>query len=547
MHRKPPARMEAIEPRLFLTKTLGIDVSHWQGSINWTSVAGAGKTFAFIKSTGSDGSTSGAANGNYTDSQFSTNAAGATAAGLKIGVYHFADATNPEQTAVQQANYFISVAGSRMGAGYLRPVCDLEVGDGVLSGAQMSQWANDFCNTIYNSVGVRPFIYCSTNYAKNIYDLSVAQWPLWIANWPASPNPETGDPGVGDGNSGWPASSWKFWQYSSTGTVAGISGAVDLDVFNGDLSALLNYVTTAQEIAVQQGASPITDGQAAAVDFGSVAQNGTNPTKTFTVTNSGGVKLTLGAVSVPSGYTLTEPLATSLLAGQSDTFTVALNSSTAGTKTGSITFSTNDSNENPFNFSVTGSVIPSGPPPSVQTASFHWESWPQQVNFEFSEDVGPSLSVDDFVVSRVGESPVTPNQFQYDAATHTATLVFSTVLIDGNYTATVLEAGVKDADNNSMTADYDFNFFHLCGDANHDGRVDVADLGILAFNWQQSGKLFSDGDFNYNTTVDVGDLGYLASNWQVNLAAPSAPAAAPATSSRLTRSPSPRVIDQVAL
>src|SRR4030095_14205821 len=118
MHRKPPARMEAIEPRLLLTKTLGIDVSHWQGSINWTSVAGAGKTFVFIKSTCSDGSTGGAANGNYTDSQFSTNAAGATAAGLKIGVYHFADATNPEQTAVQQANYFINIAGTRMGAGY---------------------------------------------------------------------------------------------------------------------------------------------------------------------------------------------------------------------------------------------------------------------------------------------------------------------------------------------------------------------------------------------------------------------------------------------
>src|SRR5262245_27795836 len=139
MHRKTPARMEAIEPRLLLTKTLGIDVSHWQGSINWTSVAGAGKTFAFIKSTGSDGSTSGTANGNYTDSQFTANAAGATAAGLKIGVYHFADATNPEQTAVQQANYFMSVASSRMGAGYLRPVCDLEVGDGVLTGAQIDR------------------------------------------------------------------------------------------------------------------------------------------------------------------------------------------------------------------------------------------------------------------------------------------------------------------------------------------------------------------------------------------------------------------------
>src|SRR5262245_16395336 len=122
MRRQSLARIEPIEPRLLMTKTLGIDVSHWQGSIDWASVAAGGKKFAIIKSSGSDGSTSGAANGDYSDSQFTINAAGATAAGLKIGVYHFADPLNPEQTAVQQATYFMSIAGSRMGAGYLRPV-----------------------------------------------------------------------------------------------------------------------------------------------------------------------------------------------------------------------------------------------------------------------------------------------------------------------------------------------------------------------------------------------------------------------------------------
>jgi hypothetical protein len=61
----------------------------------------------------------------------------------------------------------------------------------------------------------------------------------------------------------------------------------------------------------------------------------------------------------------------------------------------------------------------------------------------------------------------------------------------------------------------------LPGDANHDGNVDVADLGILASNWQQSPRTFSQGDFNEDGTVDVADLGILASNWQRS-AAPNA-------------------------
>jgi uncharacterized lipoprotein YddW (UPF0748 family) len=55
------------------------------------------------------------------------------------------------------------------------------------------------------------------------------------------------------------------------------------------------------------------------------------------------------------------------------------------------------------------------------------------------------------------------------------------------------------------------------GDANLDGRVDIADLGILAANWQQSGRFWHHGDFSYTGTVDIADLGILAGNWQAGV------------------------------
>src|SRR4029078_12567991 len=99
-----------------------------------------------------------------------------------------------------------------------------------------------------------------------------------------------------------------------------------------------------------------------------------------------------------------------------------------------------------------------------------------------------------------------------------------------NFRATLIAATLQDGSGNALDGDYDgvagtdmtFDFFHLLSDANHDGKVDVADLGILASNWQQSPRTFSQGDFDYSGTVDVNDLGILASRWQLNLAPTSA-------------------------
>src|SRR5215217_9613824 len=76
--------VEALEDRRLMARPEGIDVSHWQGTINWPQVRSAGKEFAFVKATEST---------NYVDPTAAGNVANARAAGLLVGVYHFARPT----------------------------------------------------------------------------------------------------------------------------------------------------------------------------------------------------------------------------------------------------------------------------------------------------------------------------------------------------------------------------------------------------------------------------------------------------------------------
>jgi GH25 family lysozyme M1 (1,4-beta-N-acetylmuramidase)/uncharacterized protein (DUF2141 family) len=225
-HRQP---VEVLEKRLLMARVAGIDVSHWQGTINWSSVAAAGKQFVFHKAT--EGT-------NYVDPTAATNNAGAAAAGLLVGVYHFAHPDTNSATA--EANWFIQNAGQYANTGDLRPVLDLEDGS-TLTASALATWVNTFCSTVQSALGVDPLIYCNTNYATNEVDATVTSHDLWIANWSTAygdPN-TTGSPPSGV----WGAGNWDFWQYSSTGSVSGISGAVDLDVYNGDLASLqANFV-----------------------------------------------------------------------------------------------------------------------------------------------------------------------------------------------------------------------------------------------------------------------------------------------------------------
>ena len=132
--------------------------------------------------------------------------------------------------------------------------------------------------------------------------------------------------------------------------------------------AITGTVATPPEITVLGSGLAITNGSATpsaanGTDFGGVMQGSTPVIRTFMVRNDGGAALTLGTVSVPAGYTLTKVPASSLAPGASDTFTVQLETATAGTKTGEISFANNDGDggdgvENPFHFRITGLVTP---------------------------------------------------------------------------------------------------------------------------------------------------------------------------------------------
>jgi GH25 family lysozyme M1 (1,4-beta-N-acetylmuramidase) len=217
--------LETLENRILMARVLGIDVSHWQGTINWPSVAAAGKQFAFEKATEST---------SYVDPTMDTNVSGGKAAGLLMGVYHFARPDTSANDAVNEATHFVNGGGKYMTAGYLHPVLDLEAGAD-LGKAALSQWVNSFCATVKSLAGVDPLIYCNTNYAANYVDSSVSAHDLWIANWSTS----YGDPTTtGSPPTGVWGGTWDFWQHTSSGAVAGIAGRVDLDVYNGDLATL---------------------------------------------------------------------------------------------------------------------------------------------------------------------------------------------------------------------------------------------------------------------------------------------------------------------
>lgn len=196
----------------------GIDVSHWQGDIDWNQVYGDGYRFAFCKASGGV---------SVVDSEFEDNMQNGTAAGVYMGPYHFA---HPESnTALDEVDHFLNVAGDYITDGYLRPVLDLESGDGDLTWEELSAWADTWMSEVEARTGVEPLIY--TGWYRDYLEPYMANYDLWVAYWTydSSGEPETG---IWD--------DWTVWQYSDEGSVSGISGNVDLDVYDGNMDQLEN-------------------------------------------------------------------------------------------------------------------------------------------------------------------------------------------------------------------------------------------------------------------------------------------------------------------
>ena len=196
----------------------GIDVSHWQSTINWTSVAAAGKSFAIIKAT--EGRL-------YTDPNYATNRAAAQAAGLWTGAYHFANPDTTAGDAIGEADRFVSTI--KLGRGDLIPALDLEQSGG-LSVSALQSWVASWLGEVSRKIGVKPMIYTSPafwqRYMGDSHALADAGYKtLWIAHWGAA------SPSIPANN--WGGHGWTFWQYTDCGVVPGISGCVDLDRYHG--------------------------------------------------------------------------------------------------------------------------------------------------------------------------------------------------------------------------------------------------------------------------------------------------------------------------
>jgi len=192
----------------------GLDVASYQGYPNWTAIRNSGKTFAFTKAT--EGTT-------YTNPYFATNWSRIKVAGLIRGAYHYG---RPGTDAVAQANRFCDVVQPR--SGDLQMALDIEVTDG-RTPSQVRSWIVAFINQIQVRTGRPGIIYTGFYFWRDrAGNGSNLNCPLWLAAYVSNPAPYV--------PAAW--TTWSFWQYTSTGSIPGVSGNVDRDAWNGTLTNL---------------------------------------------------------------------------------------------------------------------------------------------------------------------------------------------------------------------------------------------------------------------------------------------------------------------
>ncbi len=185
----------------------GIDVSHWQGDIDWGKVRGDGVTFAILKAGGSDA-------GRYRDKSFERNYQSAKANGIKVGCYYFngAGCTSAE-AGVSDAQHFLSLISGKV---FEYPCySDLEAPTSATRQGN-TEAVISFCETVKNA-GYKTGIYASDiSGFKDRLDLSrLGAYDKWVARYGSTPKyvPE-----------------YQVWQFSSSGAVKGINGRVDMDI-----------------------------------------------------------------------------------------------------------------------------------------------------------------------------------------------------------------------------------------------------------------------------------------------------------------------------
>lgn len=189
----------------------GIDVSGYQGNINFREVKEAGIDIVYIKS--SEGS-------NYIDSHFERNYEQARVNGLKIGFYHYVTARTEEQ-ARRQAQFFVSVISGKVVDCKL--AMDFE-SFGSLSREEINRIGLVFLQTVEQLSGKEVILYSNAYTANNIWRGELTNYPLWVAQY-----------GVNEPQNNGTWDSWAGWQYTDMGEVNGISTYVDRNRFTQEV------------------------------------------------------------------------------------------------------------------------------------------------------------------------------------------------------------------------------------------------------------------------------------------------------------------------
>ncbi|WP_020662100.1 GH25 family lysozyme [Amycolatopsis benzoatilytica] len=205
--------------------TPGMDVSHYQGAVDWGAAAGNGAKFAYMKATEST---------TYVDPQFTANYAGSANAGILRGAYHFG--LPDTSSGAAQAQFFLSHGGGWVADGKtLPPVLDIEynpysTADWAgwcynMTPAQISSWISDFTTTIHDRTNRWPVVYTTNGWWNHCTgnNPNFANDPLWIAGTVTMPASWT---------------DYTFDQTSNSGTFPG-----DQDVFNGSGTDLQTLAT----------------------------------------------------------------------------------------------------------------------------------------------------------------------------------------------------------------------------------------------------------------------------------------------------------------
>jgi GH25 family lysozyme M1 (1,4-beta-N-acetylmuramidase) len=201
----------------------GIDVSHWQGTIDWDEVwQNSVQEFAYVR----------IGDGLGTDTQFERNWAEARRVGLLRGAYHF---FRPDEDPQAQAEHFLQRVND---AGGFEPddlpsVLDIEV-DGGLAAWEIEDGIQIWVEAVQAFTGKVPVIYTGSYFWDDRgLGTQFSTHPLWTAHYTGNPCPLI--------SSAW--SSWTLWQFTSSGAVPGIAGNVDLNRFDGDIVDLIDFAT----------------------------------------------------------------------------------------------------------------------------------------------------------------------------------------------------------------------------------------------------------------------------------------------------------------